>query len=338
MRPTAWTLMALISLLVLASCSKEVTSGPVPAPPAPVPLEVRKFAKLDPAELGPCVAVDGGTDSNGALENLRSVLANASRHASIESAVDGLSKCGSVETGPIAIAGHGTSGGIYVGGGDKHYNDKTIYFDNDPVWAGHLKKIPGTQTLTLLSCNTGAGERGRRLLDRLAAHTQRRVRALNALVYCDPAGIYLEEGAEWNEAAPGLAAALKPRPESRNEPFDATQYVALGGERFSFDGVDAITARVFFRGEWNVVRADPEHFRGWLGLFDLAHPFRPPGVPLAPRTAEVDIRLADGAIERLIVYGDAVARDASGNYYDVSRVVEGDGDRGPLWLSPTLMR
>jgi len=315
------------ALIGIASCNPEKTTH---RGFRTVTVDGIEYDSFDEKELGPCVTIDGGTDSDGALANIRSFLTGRSLHNSIQDAHDNLNKCADIKTGDLAIVGHGMSGAIFVGGGDHSANNQTVRFNNENDWKTLLHDITaGTGRITLLSCNTGSDDAGAKLLNRLVAQTGRPVRALNALAYFTPNAILLEKGAVFNEATSSTAAVAVARPKPPHEPSEEVAVVQLGKGPLQTKDISAFhVTQSTISGERPLLSPRTDNVAAFLQLVDLAHPFTPPGPPLSPKTSEITILTTSGPPRKLIIYGNVLARDADvpTRYYDIARDVPGGID------------
>lgn len=301
-----WRLIACVVASGLLSCSGE---QPVYGVRETVTIDDRKYDLLDVASLGPCVTVDDGTGHNAALTNVRAFLTNEQLHDSIPSATKNLNNCADAVTGGLVIVGHGSIGVAYVGGAGKRQRHKFIGSSTDE-WEELMKELrPGTGTLSFLSCNTGADERGAKVLTRLAQVTQRRVQALTGLAYFKPDQILVASGTTWNDALPHRGAVVKTRPAPRYAPFKPVSVVTLGGSTFPLSAVKRfrIGSFAFASPEW--LEGDPRTALLLPAAIDFEHPFRPPGPPLAAPTGEIVLETSRGYSRKLVIYGDTIVQD-----------------------------
>lgn len=290
-----------------------------------VVFDSRTYAPLDVTELGPCVTVDMAADRNGALANLRGYLSNEVLHGTVQGAISNLNSCSEVTTQPLTIAGHGLEGTIITGGGHLIYTGKHISHDNVAQWDGHVRGLTrGPGRLTILSCSTGGGAGGALLLSRLANRTGRVVRARTGLSYFDTDKVYFEDGTVWNEVAPETEARNIARPRPRYAPFQQPSVLTLGGMTFPVGQIDSL--RLDFQlGESVSYTPGDDERADLLTMIDFAHPFTPPGEPLAPETARILIRTRSGATRTILIYGNVLARDEidRSRYFDVDLPLTG---------------
>ncbi|HEX8619798.1 MAG TPA: hypothetical protein VF911_19610 [Thermoanaerobaculia bacterium] len=282
--------------------------------------EARLFKRYDPAELGPCVTIDPGPDPEGVLENLANVIRWATPHNSVRQAIENLKNCTAQDDGGIAIVGIGAAGSIITGGGASYEPHKHISIENGNEWSADVQTLAGgSGVLTLFACDTGAGEAGRILLERVAALTNRPVRARTGLIYCSD-HIYFEENTNWREVRPGEILPPTFRPVPKYAPFELPPTVAFDGHEIDAKEAPRLRVRPLAGGSPHDAT---DAFEVPLNAIDFMHPFTPPGEPLAPVTAEAFVRMdgdRGGEVLLLRIYADVVARDMSdpSRFYDVA--------------------
>lgn len=108
--------------------------------------------------------------------------------------------------GQPLICGHGDDGFLTTGAGqnDQQTYQNTMGTWNEFSWGPHFDKLKDRNyvILTVLSCNTGAGEDGADLLYSIAQRTNHTVRARTGLTSCGSGGITFQEGSTWQVATP----------------------------------------------------------------------------------------------------------------------------------------
>lgn len=114
------------------------------------------------------------------------------------------------------LGGHGDDGFLTTGAGQ---NDPQTYKNtmgtwNEFEWGPHFDRLRDRNyvILSILSCNTGAGQDGADLLFSIAQRTNHTVRARTGLTSCGSGGITFEAGSSWQVATPTHKPSPIPAP------------------------------------------------------------------------------------------------------------------------------
>ena len=165
-----------------------------------------------------CVTLETGED-NGFIQCIADQLNPAWRNGTTEEAFRNLDRC-LAAPGHAAIIGHGASGLICTGDGDKCSDPwEVIRHNNEASWRPDAARVRDQMsTLTLAACKPGAGSKGSHLLYRMAQVTNASVSGPTGDIWCHPKkGIWIE--GYWKTATPNQRPA---RRDVAEEPDDLT--------------------------------------------------------------------------------------------------------------------
>lgn len=277
------------------------------------------------------VTADAGAD-NGYSGCCKSKFAGATSHSTTSTAITNLinsfSSQSSVAVHAAAkkqglpwIIGHGASGYLTTGCGQGASSDENrVATWNEGSWGNLfalLQKV-NYPILTILSCDTGAGEDGADLLFAIAKATKRQVRARTGLTFCGSGGITYEQGSTWQIATPDR----RPNPISEPSfismlevPMDMKLSNDEGFEDVPLSAVSQVTVTRInrFRDERSTnahVTLDESDLTVLLQLVDFSNPFRP-GMPAAILTSRIDVVFKNERYGRrqFNVYNDRLLQD-----------------------------
>lgn len=151
--------------------------------------------------------IDTSNNDNGYLANARRLDPGAGAHSSTAQAASNLAgfAIASVGGGVFRITGHGNDGIITTGTGQQIIDSpRYISVRSQSDWQGPLGAFRGRcQRLELWGCHVGTGDAGADLLYALAQVIGSAVAAPTGFMYCNPDGMKMEPGSQWQEARPG---------------------------------------------------------------------------------------------------------------------------------------
>ena len=208
---------------------------------------------------------------------------HGSRHAAITNAQNCLA--GGKKT--VNLVGHGDQGLILTGSLDLSTNDKAKFIGllNTALWKPDLTPLRNAMTsLTLLSCDTGAGTKGANLLFQLATKLNVAVEAPTGFVYLasgtsDP---FLEACAKWQHATPGVLPTPIPLPRLSQPDSFMTTLVLRGVQPVAI--ADVVSLQLY-----ETTSTDSPLIQSWSDreaqdaatYVEFDKPFEPGGVPAA---------------------------------------------------------
>lgn len=274
---------------------------------------------------GSPMTMETGAD-NGFLPCAAGVLAPDFRNSNTTEAFNNLAS--KPNAGATAVlTGHGNSGLICTGNGDKCGAAGTIMgYWNETAWGAPSDKISGSfYIFRLLGCDVGADQVGADFLFLMAKHVQRPVTAPTYLVWCGNGKVWLDPKAKWQTATPTMKPVPIPKPTfafaaSTQMKFNVggrmvtvpASVVHISGFRYSVPTVPGE-----FRSADDRMNADVK------SLVNFSAPFQPGGVPAAIITAEFTLEFTTGEkkiSKRFAVYNDEVAQDTTSadTFYEIS--------------------
>jgi len=159
------------------------------------------------SKLSGPTSVSEGPDAGGD-ECLAGVFQNSTRHRSTREAVNKLKPRTGNSEERLNIVGHGDPGYLETGsGGERPRSGKFIGIQNIGEWDSMLQELKDKKfsELRIYSCSTGAGDRGAKLLCKIAELTGKKVSARTGLTFCCKRDnrIFYQKGSEWQTALPG---------------------------------------------------------------------------------------------------------------------------------------
>ncbi|MBD1843930.1 hypothetical protein H6F89_11070 [Cyanobacteria bacterium FACHB-63] len=275
------------------------------------------------------VTADAGAD-NGYSGCCKSKFPGATSHPTTSTAITNLINsftqssvavnAAATKQGLPWIIGHGASGYLTTGCGQGASSDENrVATWNEGTWGNLfalLQKV-NYPILTILSCDTGAGEDGADLLFAIAKRTKRQVRARTGLTFCGGAITY-EQGSTWQIATPDH----RPNPISEPSfisqlevPMDMKLTTDEGFEDVPISAVSEVTVTRInrFLDERSTrahVTLDENDLTVLLQLVDFSNPFQP-GMPAAILTSKIDVVFKDERYVRrqFNVYNDRLLQD-----------------------------
>lgn len=266
---------------------------------------------------------------------------NSSRHDTTKKAIDNLvnkvslisTKLEELEAEELAgkglpwICGHGDEGFMTTGSAQDAPQtfDNTVGTYNEYKWGPEFERLKGKNyaILTLLTCDTGAGQEGADLLFSMAQRTGKPVRARTGLTYCGSGGITYQDGSTWQVATP------ESKPEPINLPFTfrsmSENLLLFQGDKFETVQFDDI-ANIQFTRAYKLLRDEViptsfelprEEAQAILGLIDFSNPFNPGGIPAALISGKLSISIAgkENDTREFNIYNDRLVQDL--RYCDV---------------------
>lgn len=219
------------------------------------------------------------------------------------------------------IAGHGGPGFLTTGAGQNGNQTglNTMGTWNELDWGPEFDRLRDRNypILSILSCDTGAGDDGADLLLAIANRTGKPVRARTGLTSCGDA-ITFENGSVWQVANPGQ------RPNPIPEPallFDLSVNIMKLQVSDTFEEVPlesvskiSITRQYRFLRESlseSSVDIDGKDSQSLLRLVNFSEPFSLGGMPSAMVTAKIDIFLdgKEDSLRHFDVYNNRLLHD-----------------------------
>ncbi|MCE0764773.1 hypothetical protein LWC35_17930 [Pseudonocardia kujensis] len=285
-----------------------------------------------------CVTIDSDTNDNGYLAGARGAYPGYMSHGKTAEAVDNLLSClaphivggssGSTPGLPI-IVGHGNIGIFATGGGQNPFTDSNNHLlatFNQSAWQADIGRLSASPSamLSLISCDTGAGEDGADLLFEMAKLINYPVRARTGLTYAGNGQITFQAGSTWQTATP------QSRPTAIQPPVtpllgDRTLIIRLinddGSEReVDLGAVDSV--EIYLPSQTAPEQVGPNArlqgsaARDILSLVNFAAPARPGGALGAIVTGRLRVNFYEregGALQsrEFVIYNDRVLEDAS---------------------------
>jgi hypothetical protein len=259
------------------------------------------------AGIDALMTASAGPD-NGFNDCCASKYSGASRHTSTRQAIDNLvgslgllSKVDVTTAGKRLpwIGGHGSAGFMTTGAGQNgtQNGDNTIGTWNEGNWGSEFDKLRSRNfpVLTLLSCDTGAGDDGADLLLAIANRIGKTVRARTGLTSCGGDGITFENGSTWQVANPGQRPNPIPEPALLFDFSVSAMKLQISGafEEVSLDSVSKVSISrpyTFLRQDVSQsFELDKKESQAILRLINFSDPFNPGGMPAAMVTAKIDI-------------------------------------------------
>ncbi len=209
------------------------------------------------------------------------------RHLSRTAAITNVQNCLAAGNKVVTLVGHGDQGLILTGSGDVFTTDTTkfIGLSNSADWTPELSAIANQLTsLTLLSCDTGAGLAGANFLKQLATTLNVTVQAPTGQVYfpsatSDP---FLEECATWQKATPGVLPDAIALPRVSQPDSFMTTLILRGVARVAI--ADVVSLQLY-----ETISVESPLIQSWSGreaqvaatYVEFDRPFEPGGVPAA---------------------------------------------------------
>lgn len=259
------------------------------------------------AGIGALMTASAGSD-NGFNDCCASKYTGALRHSSTRNAIDNLSGSlgllGKVDATAGKrlpwIGGHGSAGFMTTGAGqDGNQNGRnTIGTWNEADWGPQFDRLRGRNfpILTLLSCDTGAGDDGADLLLAIANRIGKPVRARTGLTTCGGGGITFEKGSTWQVANPGQRPNPIPEPSLLFDFSVKDMKLEISGtfEEVPLESVSKVSVTrpyTFLRQSLSdaSVNLDRKDAQAILRLINFSEPFNPGGMPAAMVTAKITI-------------------------------------------------
>lgn len=275
------------------------------------------------------MTVSSGSD-NGYNNCAASKYPGSLRHGSTQQAIDNL--VGSLGLiGAVAatggkrlpwISGHGDAGFMTTGAGQDgtQTSDNTIGTWNEDNWGPQFDRLRDRNyaILTLLTCDTGAGEDGADLLFAMARRTGKPVRARTGLTTCGGDGITFQGGSTWQVANPNQRPNPIPQPTLLLNLSVNVMMLQVDGvfEEVPFEAISKVNITRPYRFlrqslSESSVDLDGKDAQSLLRLIDFSDPFNPGGMPAAMVTARISIFLngKEDSPRRFNVYNNRLLHD-----------------------------
>jgi hypothetical protein len=259
------------------------------------------------AGIDALMTASSGPD-NGFLNCCASKYSGALRHANTHQAIDNLAGSlgllGKVDMTAGKrlpwIGGHGSAGFMTTGSGQNGTQDgsNTIGTWNEGSWGPEFDQLKSRNfpILTLLSCDTGAGDDGADLLLAIANRIGKPVRARTGLTTCGDNGITFQNGSTWQVANPGQRPNPIPEPTLLFDFSVNVMKLEISGvfEEVPLESVSRISITrpyKFLRQSLSEssVNLDKKDSQAILRLINFSEPFNPGGMPAAMVTAKIAV-------------------------------------------------
>lgn len=269
-----------------------------------------------------CKTISTGPD-NGFLACAAGQLGNPPANNTNNQVPGNLLRCiGGAARRSVMIVGHGNVGFVKTGNGDGGgTQDQYMGNWNIPQWINYISQLRGKcSDLTILACDTGAGNEGADLLVAIANAVQCPVHASTYLVWCGGGrGIYLDPKSQWQTATPGHRPNPIPKPTFTITDMKTFTFTTSVTSR-TFTDVDItgmVLTRINIRGEQHVTRLSSDEAKGLAQLIAFHEPLIVDARPAAMVTGELLLEIG-GEEHKFIIYNDSLLEDAAkrGTFYE----------------------
>lgn len=268
-----------------------------------------------------CKTISTGPD-NGFLACAGGRLGNPPANNTNSQVPGNLLRCiGTAAQRSVMIIGHGNVGFVKTGHGDNGgTSDQYMGNFNIPQWVNYMAQLKGKcSEMTILACDTGAGNEGADFLLALANAVQCPVHASTYLVWCGPGGIYLDSKSQWQTATPGHRPNPIPKPaltlrDMKNFAFN-TNNVSRTFTEVDITGM-ALT-RINIRGERNSIQLSSDEAKGLARLIAFDEPIVVDARPAAVVTGELTLEVG-GEEHQFVIYNGSLLESAAsrGTFYE----------------------
>jgi hypothetical protein len=239
--------------------------------------------------LNGCITVDSSSTTDSFLKNAqrRYMSPPNGRHASRTAAITNVQNCLAGGKQVVTLVGHGARGRILTGSGDIDTTDSAKFIDlsNQTAWKTELSPIANQLTsLTLLSCDTGAGADGANLLQQLATTLNVTVQAPTGLVWLESGDTdpFLEECAKWQKATPGVLPHAIALPRVSQPDSFMTTLILRGVDRVQITDVVSLQLYATTSVESPLIQSWSDREAQMAATYvEFDQPFEPGGLPAA---------------------------------------------------------
>ena len=224
----------------------------------------------------------------------------------------------------LMLIGHGNVGFIKTGHGDNGgTSDQFLGNFNIPQWLMYLSQLRGKCTeMTLLACDTGAGNEGADLLLAIANAVQCPVHASTYLVWCGGAkGIYLDPKSQWQTATPGHRPNPIPKPALMIRDMKALRLsISDTSKTFTESDITGMgLTRINIKGESSAAQLSAEEAKGLAQLIAFDEPLVVDARPAAVVTGRITLEIG-AETHNFIVYNSSLLESESdpGTFYETT--------------------
>ncbi len=268
-----------------------------------------------------CKTISTGPD-NGFLACAGGHLGNPPANNTNSQVPINLLRCiGAAAKRSAMIIGHGNVGFVKTGHGDNGgTSDQFMGYFNIPQWVNYITQLKGKcSEITILACDTGAGNEGADFLLAMANAVQCPVHASTYLVWCSAQGVYLDAKSQWQTATPGHRPKPIPKPALMMRDI---KIFALTTDKTSKTFTEAdITGmaltRINIRGERNSVQLSSDEAKGLARLIAFDEPIVIDARPAAVITGELTMALG-GEQHKFVIYNSSLLESIAspGTFYE----------------------
>jgi hypothetical protein len=269
-----------------------------------------------------CKTISTGPD-NGFLECAAGHLGNPPLNNTNSQVPTNLLRCIGAAKRSAMIIGHGNVGFFKTGHGDNGGTpDQFMGYFNIPQWSNYINQLKGKCTeITILACDTGAGDEGADFLLAMANAAQCPVHASTYLVWCGPQGVYLDAKSQWQTATPGHRPNPIPKPAlmMRDIKFLAIKPHNTLQTFTEADITGMALTRINIRGERNSIELSSDEAKGFARLIAFDEPIVVDARPAAIVTGELTMTVG-GEEHSFVIYNSSLLESVAspGTFYETT--------------------